>query len=195
MNRNRIFLTILFIISIFLLSNGNVMARKYKGVNFPETEMISGKTCKLNGLGVRKEGYLISVYIGALYLEKPKKNEVEVIISDQTKRVVMHFILMLLEVDGKKLQETWIEGFKKNAPGAQTRLKDEIARFLGFFTGSVKNGDAIVITYIPGKGTEVKIKNEVKGVIEGADFMRALFAIWFGKHPPTESLKEGLLGK
>jgi hypothetical protein len=30
--------------------------------------------------------------------------------------------------------------------------------------------------------------------IEGADFARALFLIWLGKHPPNAGLKKGLLG-
>jgi hypothetical protein len=33
-----------------------------------------------------------------------------------------------------------------------------------------------------------------KGVIQGADFARSLFAIWLGPKPPTSDLKRGLLG-
>ena len=66
--------------------------------------------------------------------------------------------------------------------------------FNGFFKESAKKGEKIVITYIPGKGTEVSIKGQVKGVIEGKDFMEAMFSIWFGPYPPSKGLKKGMLG-
>ena len=73
-------------------------------------------------------------------------------------------------------------------------LKSKIDTFNGYFNESARKGDTIVITYIPGKGTEVSIKNRVRGVIEGKEFMQALFSIWFGPNPPTKGLKEGMLG-
>jgi len=58
----------------------------------------------------------------------------------------------------------------------------------------VHSGDEVVFDYVPGKGTQVKVKGKDKGTIEGADFMRALWTIYLGPNPPSESLKKGMLG-
>jgi hypothetical protein len=47
---------------------------------------------------------------------------------------------------------------------------------------------------VPGKGVVVEVKGHVETTIPGADFARALFAIWLGPEPPNTALKEGLLG-
>jgi hypothetical protein len=170
---------------------GSGFCKEYKGVTFPDTDTIGGTTCKLNGIGLRKK-LIINVYLGALYLEKPSSTAADVISSDQVKRVVLHFIYN--GVTSKDLVNAWTEGFEKNASAQKAALQDRINTFNGFFTEPVKSGEKIVITYIPGQGTEVSIKGNVKGVIQGKDFMEGLFSIWFGKNPPSEGLKKGMLG-
>jgi hypothetical protein len=39
------------------------------------------------------------------------------------------------------------------------------------------------------------MKGQVKGVIEGDDFNRAMLRIWLGPKPPSGDLKNGMLGK
>ena len=167
-------------------------AREVKGINFLETTTVKGTTCKLVGVGLRKK-IIISVYLGALYLEKPAPTATDVIASEQHKRVVMHFLYK--EVTADQLIEAWNEGFGKNTGKAANVLKDKISRFNSFFTESMKKGETIVITYLPERGIEVVIRNKIKGIIEGHDFMEALFSIWFGPHPPSKGLKKGMLGK
>ena len=75
-----------------------VGAKEVKGVDFPETTTISGTTCKLIGVGIRKK-IIFNVYLGALYLEKPTNNSTVVISSDQIKRVVMHFLYKEVSAD------------------------------------------------------------------------------------------------
>ena len=175
-----------------ILFTGTGYARTVKKVNFPESVSINGTSCSLNGVGIRKK-LIINVYIGALYLEKPSKNPSFVISSEQTKRIIMHFLYK--EVRADQLIEGWNEGFEKNSPGKVAALKEEINRFNAFFTVPMISGERIVITYSPGKGTEVVIKGKMVGVIKGKDFMEALFSIWFGPSPPTKRLREGMLGK
>jgi hypothetical protein len=43
-------------------------------------------------------------------------------------------------------------------------------------------------------GTEVVAMGRVRGVLEGADFMRALWSIWLGPHPADSGMKKRLLG-
>jgi hypothetical protein len=59
---------------------------------------------------------------------------------------------------------------------------------------AVVEGDQIVLTYVPGKGTSVSAKGQAKGVIEGKDFSDALLSVWLGGNPVQEDLKKALLG-
>ena len=185
------FKTVLAACVIIFVSGANGWALEIKGVTFPETISISGTNCTLVGAGIRKK-LIISVYAGALYMSSPSTNASTVISSDQTKRMSLQFIYS--EVTSEQLIEAWNEGFNANAGSSVNALKNKINTFNSYFSESARKGDTIIITYIPGKGTEVAIKNSVKGVIEGKDFMQALFSIWFGPKPPTKGLKNGMLG-
>ena len=55
-------------------------------------------------------------------------------------------------------------------------------------------GDRYALTYIPGRGTQLALNGEPKGVIEGADFASALFSIWIGQKPIDESFKRQIMG-
>jgi hypothetical protein len=58
----------------------------------------------------------------------------------------------------------------------------------------VEPGDRYALTYIPGRGTELALNGEPKGIIEGADFATALFSIWIGQKPIDESFKQQIMG-
>jgi len=165
-------------------------ARKVKGIDFPDTQSIGGKQCKLNGVGIRKK-VIINVYVAGLYLEKPTKNAAQVINSDQAKRVHIEFLYK--EVRADQLTEAWDEGLAGNAGSLSPALRAKFAKFNAMFTESLKKGETMTFTYIPGTGTDVTIKGRSKGVIEGADFMKALFSVWFGPKPPNKGLKTGML--
>ena len=192
MKKNHSVILCIFMLVQVIFFSSVCYALKVKGVNFPETVTINDKSCKLTGVGIRKK-FIINVYLGALYMSQPTQSASEVISSELVKRIYMHFLYS--EVRADQLVEAWNEGFEKNAGNAVTALKDKINRFNGFFNEPMKKGETMQLTYIPGKGTEVIIKGKVKGVIEGSDFMKALFSIWFGPFPPSKGLKKGMLGK
>ncbi|NIS74689.1 MAG: hypothetical protein GTO08_05305 [Deltaproteobacteria bacterium] len=157
-----------------------------------DTASVWGKTLSLVGAGVRTKTFLkVKVYVAGLYMETPSKEANEVIGSDQAKRMVMHFVRK--EVSREKIVDGWTEGFKKNSQESLPSLQGRIDTFNSYFEGSVKKGEEIVLTYLPGTGTEVSIRGEVKGTIEGRDFMEALFKIWFGQFPADTGLKESIL--
>ena len=192
MNR-RLFVRCLVFLTVALSVIVNEgMAREIKGENFDETMTQSGKALKLVGVGIRKK-LIINVYLGALYLETPTQNPENVIQSDQVKRVEMRFLYK--EVKPEQLVEAWNEGFQKNSGNAVSNLREKINTFNGYFTESMLKGDRMSLTYTPGIGTDISIKGKTRGIIEGNDFMQALFSIWFGANPPSDGLKEGMLGK
>ena len=97
------------------------------------------------------------------------------------------------KVAAKKLQKAWVEGMEANTGSKFESFGDSLDTLNGWMEELVK-GDTMSFTAIPGKGLEVTVKNETKGVIEDEEFAKAFWAIWLGPEPPNAGLKEGLLG-
>ena len=167
-------------------------AATVKGVSFPETAAIGGRECRLNGVGVRTK-IVVSVYLGALYLGTPTGDAATAIAADEPKRIVMHFVHS--KVGAEAIREAWRDGFSANAAATLPQLQERLGRFSAWFDADLLKGEQVVLTYVPGQGTEVAIQGKLRGVIEGADFMRALWSVWLGEKPADSGLKKGMLGK
>jgi hypothetical protein len=176
------------LLSLILVSGAS--AKELAGVALPDTAVVTGKTVKLNGLGLRTKLFF-KIYVAGLYLENPTSNASVAISSEETKRVVMHFLYK--KVSRSQLLEAWNDGFEENSPAEVPKLKKEIAEFLSWM-GDINAGSEIVLTYEPGAGTTVDFAGVRKGAIPGPDFMRALWSVWLGEHPPTGDLRSGMLG-
>ncbi len=182
---------ILISLTLVLTMSLSVYALEIKGVKLPDSVEIS-EPLQLVGAGIRTKTFLrINVYIGALYMVNPVKNADAVIGAKEAKRMVMHFLYH--KVAKEKIIKGWNEGFEANSRPSLDTLQERIATFNSFFDSDLKEGDEAILTYIPGKGTNVEIKGVVKGTIPGDDFMEALFKIWFGEHPADKDLKEEIL--
>lgn len=167
-----------------------VGAAALAGVTMPDVVSVSGKTLHLNGLGLRTKVFF-KIYVAGLYLENPTHDATNAISSEEEKRVVMHFLYK--KVTKKQLVDAWDEGFEQNAGLLSAEIKEKIAR-LESWMEDVTAGQEIVFTYEPGAGTTVEVGGRKKGTIPGADFMRDLWKVWLGEHPPTGELKKGMLG-
>lgn len=165
-------------------------AGELAGVVLPDTISVDGITLQLNGLGVRKKLW-VKVYVGGLYLETPSSDGDSILASGEGWRVVMYFLHKKVDVD--KLNGAWEDGFKKNAPEALEQHPQEFERFLGCFQ-DVYKGEEIILTFLPGKGLEVVVAGETKGLFVPVSFARGVLSLWLGPHPPSGGLKEGLLG-
>ena len=163
-----------------------------KGVDLNDEIKVEDQTLYLNGAGIRKK-FFISVYACGLYLPHPTGDAAKAISSNVSKQVVMHFIHS--KVDREKIVKGWDEGFFNNSQERLPQLQDRISAFNAFFDRDLVAGDRLVLTYIPAKGTSVSLNNELRGLIEGEDFMQALWAIWLGDNPADKGMKEGMLGK
>jgi hypothetical protein len=166
-----------------------VLAGEVAGVKMPDSVVVEGKTLKLNGMGLRRK-VVFKVYVAGLYLETPSTSGPAVISSDQIKRMQLS---VLRSLKAAQVVEAIEEGFEKNSKAQMGALKERLGKFGGMISDVVE-GDQIVMTYVPGKGTSVSVKGTEKGVIEGKDFADALFAVWLGNNPVQEDLKKALLG-
>ena len=174
-----------------LLVSSLAHSAQLAGVTLPDSVSVSGKTLKLNGIGLRTKLFF-KIYVAGLYLETPTHDDTQAVTSEETKKVLMHFLYK--KVTSKQLVEAWEDGFKDNSPAEIGKLKTEIAQFESWMT-DVAAGDEMAFTYVPGIGTTVEVGGKGKGTIAGQDFMRVLFRVWLGVHPPTGDLKSGMLGK
>ena len=159
------------------------------GVAMPETVEIGDQTLVLNGMGLRKKA-IIKVYVAGLYLTEKMGDAEAILAADSARRTAMEF---RFGVSADKMCDAWKEGLEKNTANPAEGLKAKFETLCGY-QADMEKGEMMVYTYEPDKGTEVEIKGEVKGTIEGKDFADALFSCWIGPEPPGQAFKKGLLG-
>ena len=165
-------------------------ARELAGVKLDETINVQGKDLKLNGAGIRKKA-IFKVYVGALYVENISKDGAALLASDQTMRVKEVFVR---NVDKGKITDAFSEELKKAAGGAYDKFKDRIDKLMAAIP-DLKDGDDMVFTYVPGKGTTFGIKDVDQVTIEGKDFQQLLFGLWLGPNPGDRGLADAMLSK
>jgi len=173
-----------------LLTSMPVESKTYKGVTMEDKIEVEGNTLVLNGMALRKK-FIIKVYVAGLYLPARETDGAKVLAADQPRRTVMHFVY---DVGAGKINSAWMEGLEDNTPKYSPELKKQFDTLCGMME-DMDDGQQLMFTYIPGKGTEVNVKGKVKGVIEGKAFADALWACWIGAKPgPGTDFKEDLLG-
>lgn len=175
----------LLLLSLFLRV---ASAAELVGVSVPDSVTVGGTPLVLNGLGLR-EKVVIDIYVGALYLPAKTTSATKAAGDDVAKRLEMHFIYNTVTVEQQN--EAFNEALSKMGDVSALRARFDL---LEATMEVVHSGDTVAFEYVPGKGTTVTVRGKVKATIPGADFMKALWSIYLGAHPPTEDLKKGLLG-
>lgn len=176
-------------VTLGLVFGSAVPAAELAGVKLPDTDTIEGKTLKLNGLGLRKKA-IFKVYVAGLYLENPSKDAAAILASSEAKSMRLH---ILRGMKGKQISDAIAEGFERNSKSELPKLKPRLDK-LAAMIPDVEEGDQIVMTWLPDKGTKVTVRGTDRGMIEGRDFADALLAVWLGPAPVQEDLKKALLG-
>jgi hypothetical protein len=175
---------------VFVLQSFNLRAASLAGVTLPDTVQVGGTTLLLNGLGLRTK-FTVKVYVAGLYLQQKSSDSSAIIKADAPKRIVMQF---LHGASKQQMTDAFDEGFKENTPDVEKTMKTDIDRLLAALE-AVKNGDQMVIVYVPGTGTTLDINGTNKLTIAGSAFGQVLFSVWLGPKPPTTDLKKGILGQ
>ena len=160
------------------------------GITLPDTVQVGSTTLLLNGMGLRTK-YTFKVYVAGLYIPQKSSDPQAILKADTSKRIVMHFVR---DVSKGQLTDGFTESFQNNTPDAAKTMKPDIDRLFSALD-SVKDGDEIVFTYVPGTGTSVAIAGKDKLTIAAPVFGEMLFSVWLGPKPPNAGLKKGLLGQ
>ncbi len=161
------------------------------GVNIPDTTDVAGHKLVLNGVGLRKK-FVVKVYTGALYLPAKSNNAAAILATDQPRKQVMHFVF---DVGKDKIAEAWEEGLEDNTPNASAEVKNNF-KTLSSWMEEVKDGQEIVLAYVPGTGTTVTVNGKVKGTLAGKATSDAILNTWIGAKPgPGGDFKKAVLGQ
>lgn len=179
------------VIILLLAISAVTFSMEKDGVTYPDRITVNGAELLLNGLGTREATiFKVNVYVAALYLENPSSDGYAICSSEETRRLILHFVRDVGESD---IASAWAEGFMKNAGDDLPDYEDRIIT-LNSWMSQMNDGEQMMFTYVPGSGLEVSVKGSVQGTIEGSDFASVFFSIWLGDHPPNGGLRDGLLG-
>lgn len=167
------------------------LARECEGASFPESMTVAGHPLVLNGLGVREATiFKVNVYVAGIYVEHRSNDPGELFGPDKVTRLVLKLVR---HISQDTMNEGIERGFRVNAgndlPAYEARIRQ-----LRTYIPDLDEGLVLTFTFIPQRGLEVKVGDQVKGVIEGDDFAHVFFNIWLGPNPPNRGLRAGLLG-
>ena len=182
------------IIALTLAGAINAEARDLRGISFPDQVTVAGKELQLVGMAAKTHFLIGTVYVAGLYMERPLKSARAVINAEQVKHVVFQLDTRFLTIE-RFIEHTDRSFRDNNPPSLLVRIRPRIDQYYSMWSGRPKRGDRLSLTYIPGKGTVVRFWGKKRGVIPGADFMRALFAIWLGENPPQPGFRQAFLGR
>lgn len=182
---------LLSLLAVSLLGSSRALAKQCASVSMPDVVSIDGKELRLNGMGLREATVLgIDVYVAGLYLEQRSSDAAKIIASESVKHVRL---ALLRDVSRDDLADQLGQHFRHAAGKDYDKLKARFERMASWLP-TLREGDSFSVTYHPGAGLEVKHGAKSLGTISGADYARAIFAIWLGDKPPNQGLKTGMLG-
>jgi hypothetical protein len=162
--------------------------RSIEGVIFPERYAIGEQTLTLNCAALLRYMVVIKAYVAALYLDPSVP--AERVLADVPKRLEIEYFHAIAAADFIRATEAGIAA--NTNPETAARLRSRIDQLNALYD-DVQAGDRYALTYIPRVGTERSLNGTRKGLIEGADFAVAVFAIWVGANPIDARLKSDLL--
>ena len=134
---------------------------------------------KLTGSGIRVKTIAIvdiKVYAISHYMKPPfpAHSKQAVIEADTAKKFVW---TMKRDVDKDKIVGALRDAFKMNGYGDTSKID----QFVGAFNGDLKENATVSIVYDADKKQTTASTPNGSATVEGVEFMKAVWSIWFGK--------------
>jgi hypothetical protein len=175
------------LLAVFLLGVSGPVT-ELEGVKFPRWQSWRGVDLQLQGVGLLRYRIVFKGYVAGLYLGSDV--DTDAALDDVPRRLEIEYFW---DIPANLFTRATVEGIARNAdPETVERLRGSIAQLNALYQ-DVAAGDRYSITYVPGEGTELALNGRPLGVVEGAEFSSALFAIWLGDQPLDATLRERLL--
>lgn len=186
---------------MFILSAAfclNVGAATIEEVEFTETKEVGGQKLILNGMGLRKVekfGFPFKVYVAGLYLKEKSSSDDAILGSKDAKVLKMVF---LRRVGKSDIADAFNKGLVSNC-GTDKAVCEESKKTLKQLTDKMPDllDKSSLEFIIQGDKVDfdVKARSDLKGTMSSTGFGARFLAIFIGPKPPTEVLKNGLIGK
>lgn len=174
--------------ALLVLMAGVGQAAEIKGVRFHDTVLVDRTELNLTGAAVLQWAMLFDVYAGAFYL--PKGVPGHSWPKDVAKRLELSYFRA---IEGNGFAKASDKILRENLlPAEYQALAKRLQVFYSFFR-DVKPGDRYSISYLPAKGTELRLNDQPLGSVPGADFAAAYFGIWLGPEPISKDFRNRLL--
>jgi hypothetical protein len=167
-------------------------AAEIEGVRFVDRLSVGSAQLRLHSTGLLRYRALFKGYVAALYLGDTDGVPIapDAVLEDVPRRLEIEYFW---PIPASQLARATVEGISRNTDGATLeRLRRRIDQINALYE-DIEPGDRYALTYLPEVGTVLSRNDRRLGVIEGADFSSALFAIWLGDQPLDESLRRQLL--
>ena len=190
LKRIKIQVVLAILLALSLASPPGAGARLIEGVYFTPRVTASGVPMVLKGVGLKKLWQVVKVSVAALYLGEGVSPST--VLSNVPKRLEIEYFHAISAKDFIKLTEKLL---KQNVdPSAISRLQPRLDRLNALYR-DVQPGYRYALTYVPEEGTTLALNGVDLGTIEGEDFAAAVFSMWLGQRPLSDSLKQELLGQ
>ena len=162
-----------------------------EGNSYPDKVTIDSQELLLVGAGLR-EKWWVDVYTMAAYSQSGSCNPSLMIDKDETKYLRMD---LKRDVSAEKMASTIGEAFTEHMPkDASPKLDQQRQQFEKYFKTELTEGTKLEFVYTPNKGTLMKQNgNELGPALEGIQFHKVLWDIYFGKDTCCDGLKEQIL--
>lgn len=171
--------------------SGQVGAAEISGVRFVDSLSVGDAELRLHSTGLLRR-FFIKGYVAALYLGESFGGEAtsKAVLADVPRRLEIEYFRAF---SADEFAKATVAGISRSSDQATfERLRSRIDRINELYE-DVEPGDRYSLTYLPGVGTELALNDRPLGVLEGADFSTALFAIWLGDEPLDDGLRGQLL--
>ena len=159
------------------------------GTVFESKRTVQGTDLYLSGTALLRYLLVIKAYTGALYL--PQGLDGADVLLDIPKQLVLEYRVAIAAQDFAIATADSIRSFVDD--DTYERLETRIDQLNSLYRDVVP-GDRYSLTYIPGSGTTLALNEKSLGIITGADFAAAVFAIWIGEKPIDTGFRDRLLG-
>ena len=181
--------------AVLLLMSAAASAVVVDGVNLPEHVQIGagGPELVLNGAGVRVD-MIFKVYVAALYLPSRMDDGEAILRDNRPSRLSLH---LLRDLTAHQLMAALNDALRETlTPEQRLPLEPRLLQLNAIIQTlqQLRKGMQIVIDYRPHLDTTIRVDDEEKGRIPGADFNHALLRLWIGDRPRDPHLKKALLG-
>jgi hypothetical protein len=168
-------------------------AATLEGQRFDDTMVLSDRTLRLNGLGLRGVAW-IKAFVAGLYLTAPSKDSAQVLAMQGPKRIRLK---IMLNAPSHELTKSLIGRIEDHEPEAvRTKLADRLPNLGAQIDslGDLQPGDTVDLDFIPDKGISLRYNDKAVGTpVAGDDLYRSVLKIFVGDHPVDRRMKEGLL--